>query len=100
VAGDRAAAGTPSAGQTPVIPGSGEVESMRGSTVEASVGFIGAGAGRRHGRSAGRAGSGAGHALARSERVEHVEVFFCPCSTARRDRKRANLGKNPAQASS
>jgi hypothetical protein len=29
-----------------------------------------------------------------------VEVFFCPCSTARRDRKRANLGKNPAQASS
>jgi hypothetical protein len=45
---------------------------------------------------AGRAGSGAGHALARSERVEHVEVFFYPCSTARRDRKRANLGKNPA----
>jgi hypothetical protein len=33
-------------------------------------------------------------------RVEHVEVFFCPCSTARRDRKPANLGKNPAQASS
>jgi hypothetical protein len=29
-----------------------------------------------------------------------VEVFFCPCSTARRDRKRANLGKNPAQDSS
>jgi hypothetical protein len=29
-----------------------------------------------------------------------VEVFFCPCSTARRDRKRANLGKNPTQASS
>jgi hypothetical protein len=38
-------------------------------------------------RGAGRAGSGAGRALARSERVEHVEVFFCPCSTARRDRK-------------
>jgi hypothetical protein len=49
---------------------------------------------------AGRAGLGAGRALARSGRVEHVEVFFCPCSTARRDRKRANLGKNPAQASS
>jgi hypothetical protein len=49
---------------------------------------------------AGRAGSGAGHALARSGRVEHMEVFFCPCSTARRDHKRANLGKNPAQASS
>jgi hypothetical protein len=51
-------------------------------------------------RGAERAGSGARHALAHSGRVEHVEVFFCPCSTARRDRKRANLGKNPAQASS
>jgi hypothetical protein len=51
-------------------------------------------------RGAGRAGSGAGRALACSGRVEHVEVFFYPCSTARRDRKRVNLGKNPAQASS
>jgi hypothetical protein len=51
-------------------------------------------------RGAGRAGSGAGRALARPGHVEHVEVFFCPSSTARRDRKRANLGKNPAQASS
>jgi hypothetical protein len=51
-------------------------------------------------RGAGRAGSGAGRALARSGRVEHVEVFFCPCSTSRRHRKHANLGKNPAQASS
>jgi hypothetical protein len=49
---------------------------------------------------AGRAGSGAGRALARSGRVEHVEVFFYPCSKARRDHKRANLGKNPAQTSS
>jgi hypothetical protein len=49
---------------------------------------------------AGRAGSGVGRALACSGRVEHVEVFFYPCSTARRDRKLANLGKNPAQASS
>jgi hypothetical protein len=90
VAGDRAAAGTPSAGQTPVISGSGEVESAWGSTVEASVGFIGKGAGRRHGRGlARRAGSGAVRALARSACVEHVEVFFCSCSTARRDRKRA-----------
>jgi hypothetical protein len=56
VAGDRVAAGTPFAGQTPVISGSGEVESTRGSTVEASVGFIGAGASRRH-----------GHGLARCE---------------------------------
>jgi hypothetical protein len=51
-------------------------------------------------RGAGRAESGAGRALARSGRVEHVEVFFYPCSTARRDRKRVNLGKNPVQASS
>jgi hypothetical protein len=49
VAGDRVAAGTPRAGQTLVISGSGEVESMRGSTVEASVGFIGEGTSRRHG---------------------------------------------------
>jgi hypothetical protein len=51
-------------------------------------------------RGPGRAGSGAGSALACSEHVEHMEVFFCPCSTARRDRKRVNLGKNLAQASS
>jgi hypothetical protein len=75
---------------------SDEVESARGSTAEASAGFIDAGADRRHGR----AGSGAGRALARSERVEHVEVFFCPRSIAHRERKRVNLGKNPAQASS
>jgi hypothetical protein len=46
--GARAAAGTLSAGQAPAISCSGEVESARGSTAEASAGFIGAGAGRRH----------------------------------------------------
>jgi hypothetical protein len=35
----------------------GEVESTRGSTVEASVGFIGAGASRRHGRGSARRGA-------------------------------------------
>jgi hypothetical protein len=40
VAGDRVAAGMPFVGQTPVVSGSGEVESTRGNTVEASVGFI------------------------------------------------------------
>jgi hypothetical protein len=50
VAGDRAVAGTPSAWQAPVISCSGEVESVRGSTAEASAGFIDAGAGRRHER--------------------------------------------------
>jgi hypothetical protein len=57
VAGDRLAAGTLSAGQTPVISGSGEVESTWGSTVEASMGFIGAGASRRHGRGSARHGA-------------------------------------------
>jgi hypothetical protein len=50
VVGARAAAGTPSAGQAPAISCSGEVESARGSMDEASAGFIGAGAGRGHGR--------------------------------------------------
>jgi hypothetical protein len=40
-----AAAGTPCAERSPVILCSGEVESERGRTVEASVSFIGAGAG-------------------------------------------------------
>jgi hypothetical protein len=54
VAGDRAAAGTPCTGQTPVVSGSGEVERVRRSTVEVPGGFIGA-----------DAGNGAGSALAR-----------------------------------
>jgi hypothetical protein len=57
VAGDRAAASTPSAGQTPVISCSGEVESARGSTAEALAGFIGAGAGRGHERGLVRRGA-------------------------------------------
>jgi hypothetical protein len=57
VAGDRVAVGTPFVGQTPVISGSGEVESTRGSTVEASVGFIGTGASRRHGRGSAQRGA-------------------------------------------
>jgi hypothetical protein len=71
VVGDRAAAGMPSAGQTPVIPCSDEVESARGSTAEASVGFIDAGAGRRQGR--GLAWRGArGRALGVLWRVQSV----------------------------
>jgi hypothetical protein len=57
VAGDRVAASTLFAGQTPVICGSGEVESTWGSTVEASVGFIGTGASGRHGRGSVRRGA-------------------------------------------
>jgi hypothetical protein len=45
VVGSRAAAGTPCAERSPVILHSGEVASERGRTVEASVGYIGAGVG-------------------------------------------------------
>jgi hypothetical protein len=51
VAGDRVAAGTPFAGQTLVISGSGEVERARRSTVDVSRGFIGAGVGNGAGSS-------------------------------------------------
>jgi hypothetical protein len=86
------AAGTPCAEQSPVNWQSGEVESERGRTVEASVGIIGAGAG---------GGTGlAGRALAMPGHVEHVDVCFCPCSNVCRDRKRANLAMSPAQTSS
>jgi hypothetical protein len=45
VIGSRVAAGTPCAEQSPVNWRSGEVESERGSMIEALVGFIGAGMG-------------------------------------------------------
>jgi hypothetical protein len=83
--GVRAAAGTLCTKQTPVILRSGEVESERGCTAEDLADFISAGAGNGTGsawRDAVRAGSGAGRALASLGRVEHVEVFFFPCSKA------------------
>jgi hypothetical protein len=103
VARDRVAAGTPFAGQTPVISGSGEVESTRGSTVEASVGFIGEGASRRHGHGLARHGvRGVGRwACSGALRARRTRgSVLLPLFTARRDRKRVNLGKNQAQASS
>jgi hypothetical protein len=81
VAGDRVAAGTPFAGQTPVISGFGEVERAWRSTVDVSGGFIGAGAGNDAGSALARRGARVGHALASSERVEHVALCFCSCST-------------------
>jgi hypothetical protein len=85
VVGSWAAAGTPCAERSSVILRSSEVESERGRTVEASVGFIGTGAGvslawlgvARAGPSA-----GAGSTLALLGRVEHVAVLFCPSSCA------------------
>jgi hypothetical protein len=85
VVGARAAAGTPCAGQTPVILRSDEVESEWGHTVEALAGFIGAGTGRSTGlarRGAVRAGLSAEACSSTQERVEHVGVCFCPCSNA------------------
>jgi hypothetical protein len=55
---------------------------VRGSTVEVSGGFIGAGNGAGSAwRDAGHAGAGVGRALASSGRVEHVALCFCSCST-------------------
>jgi hypothetical protein len=82
---------------------SGEVESERGRTVEASVGFIGTGAGVGTGlawRGTVRAGPSAGACSGAPERVEHVGVCFCLCSNACRNHKRANLAKGLVQISS
>jgi hypothetical protein len=101
VVGSRAAAGTPCAERSPVNLCSGEVESERGRTVEASVGFIGAGVGTGLAwRGTVRAGPSAGACSGAPECVEHVGVCFCLCSNACRDHKRANLAKGLAQISS
>jgi hypothetical protein len=71
---------------------------VRGSTVEAFGGFIGAGAGNGTGlawRDVGHAGAGVGRALASSVRVEHVEVCFCSYSISCCAAKRANLALRP-----
>jgi hypothetical protein len=84
VVGDRVTAGTSFARQTPVISGSGDVERARRGTVDVYGGFIGAGAGNGAGSALARRGAhgGArGRALASSERVEHVALCFCSCST-------------------
>jgi hypothetical protein len=85
VAGARVAAGTPCTGQTPVGLSSSEVERVRRGTVKVHGCFIGAGAGNGAGWALARRGAREvrrGRALARAERVEHVEVFICPCSKA------------------
>jgi hypothetical protein len=77
VAGARAAAGTPCAGQTPVNLCSGRVGSARGRTVEVGVGFIAAGVGV--GPSA-----GAYSGIARARRTHGRVIlpkFLCRLST-------------------
>jgi hypothetical protein len=71
-------------GQTPAGLGSGEVERVQRGTVEVPGGFIGAGAGHGTGLALarrGERGGARGHALTSSERVEHVALCFCPCSS-------------------
>jgi hypothetical protein len=80
VVGSRAAAGTPCAERSSVNLRSGEVESERGRTVEASVGFIGAGAGMGTGlawRGAVHAGSSAGacSGVARARRTRGCVIL-------------------------
>ena len=101
--GSRAAAGTSCAEQLPVNFRSGEVESERRRTVEASVGFIGVGAGVGTSlvwRGVVRAGSSARACSGAPKRVEHVGICFCLCSNVCRDCKRANLAMSLAQISS
>jgi hypothetical protein len=64
---------------------SGGAESERGSTVKASVCFIGASTGMDAGSGVarcGRAGPSAGACSGVTGQVEHVCVFFCPSSNA------------------
>jgi hypothetical protein len=87
VAGARAAAGTPCAGQTRVNLCSGRVGSEQGRTVDAGVGFIAAGTGVGAGagvtwRSTVRAGPSTGACSTSLGHVEHVAVLFCPSSCA------------------
>jgi hypothetical protein len=81
VVGSREAAGTPCTEQTPVIWRSGEVESERGHTVEASTGFIGAGAGGGTGlawRGTVRAGPSAGACFGDARARRTRGHFFLP----------------------
>jgi hypothetical protein len=84
VAGGSSGRGYAVHGQTPVGLGSGEVERVRRGMVKLPGRFIGAGAG--HGvdlalARRGARGGACGRALASSERVEHVALCFCPCSS-------------------
>jgi hypothetical protein len=71
-------------GQTPVSLSSGEVERAQKDTVKVTRRYIGAGAGHGGGwplARRGARGGARGRALASSERVEHVALCFCPCSS-------------------
>jgi hypothetical protein len=83
VAGDRVVAGTPFAGQTPVISSSGEVERAERSTVDVSGVFIGAGndaglALARHGARGGVRRACSGELRARRTRGSLLLFVFYP----------------------
>jgi hypothetical protein len=84
VAGGSGGRGHAVHGQTPVGLSSGEVERVRRGTVKVPERFIGAGAGHGVGLALaqrGARGGARGRALASSERVEHVALCFCLCSS-------------------
>jgi hypothetical protein len=97
------ATGTSLTGQTPTNLCSGWVSGTRGRTVEAEMAFIGAGAGvdaRLARRKATHVGGAPRACSGMPERVEHVGVCLCLCSSVCRDHKRANLAKGLVQISS
>jgi hypothetical protein len=82
--GRSTVAGARVAADTPVSLSSGEVERARNGTVKVTGRYIGAGAGHGVGwplARRGARGGARGRALASSERVEHVALCFCPCSS-------------------
>jgi hypothetical protein len=98
-----AATGTSLTGRNPVNSSLSQVSGARGCTVEAGMAFIGAGVGvdaRLAWRGAARVGGAPRAYSGALERVEHVGVCFCLCSSACRDHKCANLAKGLVQISS
>jgi hypothetical protein len=97
VAGNRVAAGTLSAGQTPVISGSGEVERARRSTVDVYGGFIDAGAATVLARLWRDAGARAG-VFWRAQSASNTWLFASVCVLPSAERlKRANLALRPVR---
>jgi hypothetical protein len=95
-----AAVGTLLTGRTPANSSSGWVSGARGCTVEAEMAFIGTGAGmdaRLARRGAACVGGAPRACFGAPERVEHVGVCFCLCSSICRDHKRTNLAKGLVQ---
>jgi hypothetical protein len=97
VAGDRAPAGTPCTGQTPVVSGSGEVELARRGTVEVPGCFIGTGAGHSAGLALARRGARGG-VLWRAQSASNTWLFASTSVLPSAERpKRTNLALGPVR---